>query len=257
MLVERGWSDSYPRRFSRFLARQTTARPFKLAGTTAAASITFDDVPESAALAGAPVLERANARGTFYVSASTCGVQDDHWRVCSREQVRDLAASGHEIGCHTAQHVNVQSLDVAALQAECDRSELLLAELTGSRPTNFAYPFGDLGVRQVRALAARFRSCRTIYERLNVGTIDLGMVSAIGLFDCTMPRAKLEGLIKDAVRNRGWLVFYTHDVSDQPTFMGSSPRLLAETLSLLSDHGVPCLTMEAALRHHGLPPRAG
>ncbi|WP_375461795.1 polysaccharide deacetylase family protein [uncultured Enterovirga sp.] len=251
--VERGWSDSIDRKAWRFLARHVTTRPFTLSGPTAVASITFDDVPDSAAAVGAPVLKRAGVAGTFYVAAETCGEVDTHWRVASREQVRDLAAAGHEIGCHTAPHVNVQSLGAAALAAECERSAALLAEITGARPVNFAYPFGDLGIRQVRALAGRFHSCRTIYERLNAGTLDLAMVGAIGLFDRTMDRSRLERLIAEAAETRGWLVFYTHDVADEPTFMGTSPRLLTETLTLLARHDIPCLTMEDALRHHGLP----
>ncbi len=253
MDVERGWSAGLDRKMWRLLARRTTARPFVLRGPSAAASITFDDVPESAASVGAPVLERGGARGTFYVAAETCGMRDAHWTVASREQVRALAAAGHEVGCHTARHVNVQSLGPRALAAECDRSAALLAELTGATPVDFAYPFGDLGIRQARALAHRFRSCRTIYERLNVGRIDLATVGAIGLFDRTLDRAGIERLVVEAKERRGWLVFYTHDVATDPTFMGTSPRLLAETLAVLALHGVPCLTMEAALRHHGLP----
>ena len=251
--VERGWSTRLDRKAWRFLARRTTARAFTLAGS-AAASITFDDVPASAASAGAPVLERAGVRGTFYVAPELCGAQDTHWRVASREQVRDLARAGHEVGCHTARHVNVQSLAPGALAAESARSSALLTQITGARPTNFAYPFGDLGVRQVRQLVGRFHSCRTIYERVNSGTIDLGTVGAVGLFDATMDRARLTRLVAQAVASRAWLVFYTHDVADVPTAIGTSTRLLAETLALLADHGVSCLTVEAALRHHGLPP---
>lgn len=254
MMVERAWSSSPSRKLWRYLARHTLAKPFRLSGATACASITFDDVPASAASVGAPVLERGGARGTFYVAAATCGLQDAHWRVASRGQVRDLAASGHEVACHTARHVNVQSLAPGQLDEECERSAELLAEITGARPVNFAYPFGDLGIRQARRLARRFRSSRTIYEELNAGTIDLARVGAIGLFDRTLDRAAVERLVARAVAERAWLCFYTHDVADSPTFMGSSPGLLAETLAILAAHGVPCLTVEAALRHHGLAP---
>lgn len=251
MLVEQGWSSSVPRKAWRFLARRVPMRPFRLGGPCAVASITFDDIPDSAASLGAPLLERAGNAGTFYIAADTCGMQDRHWRVCDRGQIGDLAAAGHEIGCHTARHVNVQSLGSAALSAECDRNAQAIGDITGSPLLNFAYPFGDLGLRQARHLARRFHSCRTIYEHLNHGTIDLAKVGAIGLFDVTMTRARLESLVREAVATKGWLVLYTHDVGPEPTFMGTSPRLLAETLAVLADHGVPCLTMEAALRHHG------
>jgi peptidoglycan/xylan/chitin deacetylase (PgdA/CDA1 family) len=251
MQVERGWSSSYDRKMWRWMARRAWARPFALSGP-ASASITFDDIPDNAASKGAPILERADARGTFFVAPETCGMQDRYWRVVCREAVRDLAVAGHEIGCHTARHVNVQSLGRLALRQECERSDTLLTELTGAPPRNFAYPFGDIGVRQMRPLAARFRSCRTIYEGLNTGTIDLGKVKAIGLFDSRITRVEIEALIRQTVSERGWLVFYTHDVAEAPTFMGTSPRLLADTLAMMAAHGLPCLTVDQALTRHGL-----
>lgn len=251
--VEQGWSSSSPRKLWRLMARRLSIRPFALAGPSAVATITFDDVPDSAATVGAPLLERRGVGGTFYVAANTCGRQDRHWRVCSRADVRALAAAAHEIGCHTASHVNIQSLSPAGLDAEIERNAALLAEMGADRPSNFAYPFGDLGWRQARHLVTGFRSCRTIYEQLNAGTIDLAKVSAIGLFDATMTRERLVELARQAVNAKAWLVFYTHDVADEPTFMGTSPRLMGEALDILADHGIACLTMEAALRHHGLP----
>ncbi|TDR95041.1 polysaccharide deacetylase family protein [Enterovirga rhinocerotis] len=251
MLVERGWSVTYRHKLWRLLARRIPLRPFPLSGPSAVASITFDDVPDSAVSVGAQLLGRSGAAGTFYIAAGTCEFQDRHWRVCSRDQIRDLTEGGHEVGCHTAHHVNVQSLGVEALARECDENARTILEITGYPLLNFAYPFGDLGLWQARYLVQRFQSCRTIYERINVGTIDLAKVGAIGLFDRTMTRDRLEDLVGAAVAAKGWLVFYTHDVGPEPTFMGTSPRLMELTLSVLADHGVPCVTMEAALRHHG------
>lgn len=251
--VERGWSATWPRKISRLMARRLVTRSAVLAGPTAAASITFDDVPESAARVGAPVLERKGVRGTFYVSAGQCGTTDQHWRVASGGEVRALADAGHEIGCHTASHVNVQSLNRAELARECARNAALLAGIAGAaRLDNFAYPFGDLGIIQKRWLERRFGACRSIYERVNVGRVDLGNVGAIGLFDRTLNRAAVQRLVAQAAADRAWLVFYTHDVSSTPTFMGTSPALLDDTLKILEDYGVPCLTMAQALRHHRL-----
>ena len=249
--VERGWSATWPRKISRLIARRVVTRSAVLAGPTAAASITFDDVPESAARIGAPLLERKGVRGTFYVSAGQCGTTDQQWGVASRADVRALAEAGHEIGCHTASHVNVQSLTRAELARECARNAALLGEISGTgASSNFAYPFGDLGFLQKRWLERRFSSCRSIYERVNVGRVDLGNVGAIGLFDRTLNRGAVERLVAQATADRAWLVFYTHDVSATPTFMGTSPALLKDTLRILDDYGVPCLTIADALRHH-------
>ena len=53
-------------------------------------SFTFDDVPDSAFVNGAAVLERRGLRGTFYIASGICGSQDEHWRVIGEDQVRAL-----------------------------------------------------------------------------------------------------------------------------------------------------------------------
>ncbi|GJE45631.1 polysaccharide deacetylase family protein [Methylobacterium soli] len=251
--IEQGWSTGFDRLLSRFLARCVPARQVLLTGPGPVASITFDDVSDSAATVGAPLLERDGLRGTFYVAAEWCGLQDRYWRVAGRSEIRAIAQAGHEIGCHTARHVNVQSLALRDLARECDRSRDLLGEICDVDPRHFCYPFGDIGLAQKRYLASRFVTCRSIYERLNVGQVDPALLGAVGLFDASYRRERLLALVRRTVATRGWLILYTHDVSPDPTRIGTSPRLLAEALAVLADHGVPVLTMSEAARHHGLP----
>jgi peptidoglycan/xylan/chitin deacetylase (PgdA/CDA1 family) len=252
-IVHRGFSSRNRHRFWRLLAKLDRRRLMDVSQRPAVVSLTFDDVPESAVSLGAPALERHGVRGTFYVASGMCGQEDGQWRVASLAQVRDLAAAGHEIGCHTSRHVNVQSLGRDELSRECDVNAERLAQACGvARPTNFAYPFGDLGLRQKWILEERFSSCRTIYERLNVGMVDLGLVGAIGLFDRNFDRRRMERLVRDAKLRRAWLVFYTHDVGDAPTGIGTSPRLLDETLTILRDQDVQCLTVAEALAQYRL-----
>jgi peptidoglycan/xylan/chitin deacetylase (PgdA/CDA1 family) len=253
---EQGWSSTLDRKAMRFLAKIVASRTITLPAGRTIASITFDDVPDSAALVGAPILERHGARGTFYIAGATCGVRDALWTVVSREQVRAIHDAGHEIACHTANHVNVQSLNSDALNAECDLNAALLGEICGNLElTNFAYPFGDLGLRQRTLLQGRFASCRTIYEFSNMSPITPGRLGAIGLFDATKTREWIRRLIESARGRGGWLVFYTHDVSQSPTFMGTSPALLRDTLFILADAGIPVMTMRQALAAFAQNPR--
>lgn len=252
--VEQGWSHGRDRQIWRFLARSVPSRRVLLRGDRAVASLTFDDVPESAARVGAPLLERRGLKATFYVATGLCGGEDRYWRYADRHQVRDLAAAGHEIGCHTARHVNVQSLREADLVSECDRSADLIAELAGRPPRNFCYPFGDVGLKQKRILSERFDTCRTIYEQANAGRVDPALLGAYGLFDAALDRTRVERLVRETVARRGWLIFYTHDVAQDPTRMGVTPRFLDETLDILAACGVPVLTVADGARHHGLPP---
>ena len=254
MAIEQGWSGSIGRKVMRGLARRVVSRPFVLPREPIV-SFTFDDVPASAASHGAPVLERHGLRGTFYVAGATCGRPDRHWTVASPGAIRDLQAAGHEIACHTADHVNVQSLNGGELLRQCDRNAELISGMTGAPVSrHFAYPFGDLGLRQKRVLERRFLTCRSIYERLNVGRIDLGCLGAVGLFDRVFDERSAAAVLEDAVRQGAWLIFYTHDVADAPTFMGTSPKLLGRVARQAAAMGIRCSTIAEAARAYGIGP---
>jgi peptidoglycan/xylan/chitin deacetylase (PgdA/CDA1 family) len=146
---------------SRKAARHHRSKPFRMRNDTPLVSFTFDDVPDSAYLNGASILEHEGLRGTFYVAAGTCGTQDTHWRVIDRDQMRALHAAGHEIGCHTFSHVNVETLSAAEMDDQCRRNRELLRQVCGEvRVTNFCYPFGrlslarklQLGLEEIRGL---------------------------------------------------------------------------------------------------------
>ena len=141
------------------------------------------------------------------------------------------------------------------LLAQCDLNARLICGMTGAPVSrHFAYPFGDLGLRQKRVLENRFLTCRSIYERLNVGRVDLGCLGAIGLFDRVVDERSAAVLLEDAVRRGAWLIFYTHDVADEPTFMGTSPKLLDRVARQVVAMGIRCSTVAGAARAYGIGP---
>jgi peptidoglycan/xylan/chitin deacetylase (PgdA/CDA1 family) len=250
------FSTSLGKKLTRFLAKHEKTRVHAMRNTRPIASFTFDDVPDSAHLHGARVLDEEGVKGTFYIASGTCGAQDTYWRVLSEAQVADLHARGHEIGCHTLNHVNVHTLSQRELAFECDRNAANLARIVGEPLAlpSFCYPFGDLGVAQKRYLQSRFATCRSIYEGFNAGTVDLGMVLVIECFDATLTDAKLADTLQKARDLNAWIVFYTHDVTDDPTFMGCSPGLLAKTVRASLAAGFDVATMGAALDLIGVGP---
>jgi peptidoglycan/xylan/chitin deacetylase (PgdA/CDA1 family) len=221
-------------------------------------SFTFDDVPDSAYVNGAAILEQHGLRGTFYIAAGTCGTMDDHWRVLGRDQVRLLHEHGHEIGCHTFSHVNIEALDAQELERECDRNLALLRELCdGVRITNFCYPFGRLSLPRKLELQRRFDTCRGIYEGINAANIDLSLLKVVELYDRTLTPDKLRQVLREVRERNGWLIFYTHDVADRPSWIGCSPALMRSTVEAVRREAIPCLPIRDALTTIGYaPPRA-
>jgi peptidoglycan/xylan/chitin deacetylase (PgdA/CDA1 family) len=234
-------------------ARHTRSKPLAMRNTAPLVSFTFDDVPDSAYTNGAAVLDRHGLHGTFFVASGTCGSMDTHWRVIGEDQVRALHGGGHEIGCHTFSHVRVEDLDARRMEQECEQNLRRLRELCpGIAVTNFCYPFGRASLPRKVQLQKRFDSCRGVYEGINAGTADLGMLRVIELYDRTLAPDKLRRVLRETRERNGWLIFATHDVADTPSWIGCSPRLLRETVAAVQAESMQCLPVRDALTAIGL-----
>jgi peptidoglycan/xylan/chitin deacetylase (PgdA/CDA1 family) len=218
---------------SRFLARQSRNKLLSLRDIPPTVSFTFDDVPASACELGARILERYGARGTFYVAGRGCGTTGpDGPPRASIDQLRPLWANGHEIGCHTYSHPAVRYMTIDELELELDRNQAVLRNINGNIVLrNFAYPYGDLSVRTKRYLESRFDSCRSSHAGINSGIADLGALDAWPLQNASLDRDKIVQLVTETVQSRGWLIFYSHDVAEQPSRFGVSPDLLEWAVS--------------------------
>lgn len=236
--------------FLRKGARHHRSKPFTMRNTAPLVSFTFDDVPASAYVNGAAILQQYGLRGTFYIAAGTCGTLDEneHWRVIDRDQVRALHSQGHEIGCHTFSHIKVDQADARTLDEECRRNGALLRELCpGVEITNFCYPFGRVSLPRKLQLQEQYDSCRGIYEGINAGVVDLALLRVIELYDRTLTPEKLRRVLRQTRDRNGWLIFYTHDVAAPPSWIGSSPRLLREAIEAVQAENLRCLTVRDAL----------
>jgi hypothetical protein len=61
----------------------------------------------------------------------------------------------------------------------------------------------------------------------------------------------LRRVLRETHERNGWLIFYTHDVADEPSWIGCSPRLLRATIEAVQ---VRCLTVRDALSVIGYSP---
>ncbi len=234
------------------MAMHLRVEPFRLRNATPMVSFTFDDVPKSAATVGAAILEAHDAHGTFYVIGSQVGTSSPLWDMVDREDVVALHRHGHEIACHTFSHKRACDLDAETLNAEIERNQQYLRSLDPSiRIENFAYPFGYGSFVRKRQLKTVFKSCRSIVPGVNSGTVDLQFLRAIPLIDRRIDRDGIERAFDEAQTANGWLIFYTHDVADEPSPYGCSPSLLNEALEAASRRKIPVLNMAEALQCAG------
>jgi peptidoglycan/xylan/chitin deacetylase (PgdA/CDA1 family) len=239
-------------RFSHRMAMHLRVEPFRMRNATPMVSFTFDDVPKSAATVGAAILEAQGARGTYYVIGNQVGTSSALWDMIDREDIVTLHRHGHEIACHTFSHKRACDIDAATLSAEIERNQQYLRSLAPSiRIENFAYPFGYGSFVRKRQLKTVFKSCRSIVPGVNSGTVDLQFLRAMPLIDRRVDRDGIERAFDQAQIANGWLIFYSHDVADQPSPYGCSPALLNEALEAASRRKIPVLNMAEALRCAG------
>lgn len=103
-----------------------------------AVCITFDDGPESILTVSKPLMDRHGFVGAAFVIADSVGGGGN----LTWEQVRELEASGWEIGSHSARHERPTRLDGEALREEIAGSrETIAAQIEGDCDA-LAYPFG-------------------------------------------------------------------------------------------------------------------
>jgi peptidoglycan/xylan/chitin deacetylase (PgdA/CDA1 family) len=246
------WSEAKAR-VSHRLATHLRVDPFRLRNKTPMVSFTLDDLPKSAATTGARILEAHDARGTFYISGGLVGTTSPQWDFVDVEDIVALHAKGHEIGCHTFSHLRACDLDEASLGMEIERNRSYFRSLDPSIEVgNFAYPFGYGSIVRKRQLKAAFRSCRSIVPGVNRGNVDLQFLRAMPLIDRRTDRDRIERAFDEAQTNNGWLIFYTHDVADEPSPYGCSPALMNHALEVASRRQIPVLNMAEALRCAGV-----
>jgi peptidoglycan/xylan/chitin deacetylase (PgdA/CDA1 family) len=120
------------------------------------AVITFDDALNDFCETAAPILLDAGLAATVFVPTGRIGgtlswrTVVDPMPLMSTEQLARLVELGFELGSHTAQHVDLPSLDEATMRQELQSSLQTIREVAGSERVALAYPFGRGGDREQR-----------------------------------------------------------------------------------------------------------
>jgi peptidoglycan/xylan/chitin deacetylase (PgdA/CDA1 family) len=169
-----------------------------------------------------------------------------------RDDLRAAHAHGHEIACHTYHHRDCGRLMPGDIADEIDRNAVALARTLGAPAiTNFAYPFGGVSISAKSELSTRFTSCRGTGRGINHGTVDLADLLSTSLYSRTFDRERLCQMIDDAQAAAGWLIFYTHDVAEEPSPFGCTPAELQAIVAYAAEN-MPVLPVRDVLAGLGL-----
>ena len=240
--------DQMRRRAARYLGVQTVT----VAPACGILSLSFDDFPASAWTEAAPVLAEHGIKATYYVAGGLSGGTNIGKPQFEVEHLQAAYAAGHEVGCHTFDHVSALRLSPEDLTGQLARNAAWVAErLDGHVMTSFAWPFGDVALGAKAVIDQRFQLGRGVRDGVNAGRADRVNLQAIGLESRRLPHYDLEGLVARAADASGWLIAYGHDVESAPTPYGCTPEDLDRLIRLAKTAGLEILPVGEAWERLG------
>ena len=212
------------------------------------ASITFDGFPRSAWTCGGQILARRRAKATYYVAGSFCMQRLDGLDYFDADDLRAVYEAGHEIGCQTFWHHQGRPLSSKALGADIERNAEFVGDILGDvRLASFAYPYGHATPRSKARLAELFPTARGTRTGINAGVLDLAQLKAVPLQRNNWRADKISSLVEASAAQRAWIIFFSNDVSEDPSPYGCTPQMLDHALDCLERARVPVLSVKHAL----------
>jgi peptidoglycan/xylan/chitin deacetylase (PgdA/CDA1 family) len=199
-------------------------------------SFSFDDAPRTSFTVGAELLNQNGVKGTFFVSLGLLGCEAPGGTIAYSEDILRAARDGHELGCHTYDHLDAWGTAASEFRASILRNRQgVRALLPDAEFRSFAYPISDPSPMNKRCAGALFRSCRGGGQRANGGRIDLNLLQAYFLDGRNRQDLRsIRSVIDRNAESGGWLIFATHDVTENPSGYGCTP----EQLKTLIDHSL-------------------
>lgn len=190
-------------------------------------SFTFDDFPKTASDAGRSLLETHGARGTYYAALGLMDRRESPvGPIFSAQDLLSVHGAGHELGCHTFNHCNAWTTPADVFEEEIRRNgEAIRALVPGLEFKTHSYPIAYPSPSNKRVISRHFTAARGGGQSFNLGPTDLNNFKAFFLEQGRDRPELIDQLIDQNARAGGWLVFATHDVSDQPTRFGVTPDL--------------------------------
>jgi len=211
-------------------------------------SVTFDDFPRSAYTVGGSILKNYGVLGTYYVAMGLMNTSNALGEQFRMEDLRSAANEGHELASHTFSHQSSRAVSCTAFGDDVRKGWSAIREMGGQAPTrNFAFPRGEVTLSAKLAVGKEMMSCRGIYGGVNGPYVDLNLLLANSLYGDPDDLDRVARLIRENEERKGWLIFYTHDVSPTPSRYGCSPRFLDSTVRMAVQNGAKVLPVAEVL----------
>ncbi len=241
-IPSKGLVSALKRRLTRLQAR----KPFDGAQKRFLVSFSFDDFPHSAASTGAQILEQFGWRGTYYASAAFENSSNHLGNLFRTDDLGTLASNGHEIGCHTEHHIDCALNPPIVIEREIRRNQKHLRTLGIPASRSFAYPYGETSAAAKDILGQHYASLRGVRPGINRRHSDAHQLNAVPIEGDFAAKGLALSYVKSLEAEPGWLIFYTHDVRNNPSEWGCTPELFKAICSAVQRAEFEVMTVGGA-----------
>lgn len=210
-------------------------------------SLTFDD-GKASQLQAAAALSDYGFHGTFYIV--TAWAKEALAGCMNGNDLRQLAAAGHEVASHTVYHPHLSVMPDDRLALELSMSQQWLQRnVTQTAGQSFAAPFGEVDWRVLATGWKLYGSHRTTLPHHNypdTNRFELGDYGAPTIVTA-------DQLIDTAVAERSWLIMSFHAIAATPGAAGYPLDDLKAILRSLKTRGVRVVTVEEGITKMNAP----
>jgi len=229
------------------MAFRLRRRLFRINTPVPVVSFSFDDAPTTAFTSGSEILDRHSARATYFMSLGLLGSETEVGTIASAQDLRRAVEQGHELGCHTFDHLDAWYTPTQKFLDSIDRNSKALEEvLPGQTFRTFAYPKSGAKLSTKLPLESRFACCRGGGQTANTGVTDLNLLNAFFLNDRVKNILDVQDVIDRNASSCGWLIIATHDVNDHPSPHGCTPQFFSAVVACAAQSGALLLPIAKA-----------
>ena len=223
-------------------------RDFLLADCGPVISFTFDDFPLSALTVGGAILKSYDMCGTYYAAMGLVGkTSAEIGPYFGSGDLESLLMDGHELGSHTFSHLSCRGTSPSDFMSDAMKGKAAVECLVGQAPAHhFSYPYGHATWRTKAVVGAAMATCRGIFPGINASPVDLNLLRANRLYSWSFDLHAIGSLVNENSRKRGWLIFYTHDISDHPSLFGCTAAQFESLVRITKRYETAVLTLGQA-----------
>ena len=221
----------------------------KAQSTSGVVTIAFDDGNQDQFDYAYPLLQQYGMVGTFYVITGFLGTSS----YLTVSELQTMQTNGMEIGSHSVDHPDFESLTTAQINNECNASQQFL-QSNGLSGINFAYPYGLSNPSVDSIVLQYYRSARYSYGpnwQIPISpSTDIPMGFAGEAASVTTALAQDEEAVEQAIATNSWVIIFFHNiVPDATAYLpyGIDTNDFSTLLSYIANSGVRVLTVNQAL----------